>query len=230
MQHVPLKLTERADIDRPRERFLYQGAANVSNEELIALILRSGTKDEPVLQIASRLMQQLEHIQALKMTTLEELTKTKGIGTIKAVQLLAAVELGKRIASKNPLERYTIRSPADAAAYVMEDLTGLQQEHFLVMYLNVKNHVLHKEVVFIGSLNASLVHPREIFRNAIKRSAASILVAHNHPSGTTTPSPEDLDVTTRLVEVGKLVGIEVVDHLIIGDYDYLSLKEKGYIV
>ncbi|OCS88440.1 RadC family protein [Caryophanon tenue] len=230
MQHVPLKLTERADIDRPRERFLYQGAASVSNEELIALILRSGTKDEPVLQIASRLMQQLEHIQALKMTTLEELTKTKGIGTIKAVQLLAAVELGKRIASKNPLERYTIRSPADAAAYVMEDLTGLQQEHFLVMYLNVKNHVLHKEVVFIGSLNASLVHPREIFRNAIKRSAASILVAHNHPSGTTTPSPEDLDVTTRLVEVGKLVGIEVVDHLIIGDYDYLSLKEKGYIV
>ena len=230
MQHVPLKLTERADIDRPRERFLYQGAASVSNEELIALILRSGTKDEPVLQIASQLMQQLEHIQALKMTTLEELTKTKGIGTIKAVQLLAAVELGKRLASKNPLERYTIRSPADAAAYVMEDLTGLQQEHFLVMYLNVKNHVLHKEVVFIGSLNASLVHPREIFRNAIKRSAASILVAHNHPSGTTTPSPEDLDVTTRLVEVGKLVGIEVVDHLIIGDYDYLSLKEKGYIV
>lgn len=230
MQHVPLKLTERADIDRPRERFLYQGAASVSNEELIALILRSGTKDEPVLQIASHLMQQLEHIQALKMTTLEELMKTKGIGTIKAVQLLAAVELGKRLASKNPLERYTIRSPADAAAYVMEDLTGLQQEHFLVMYLNVKNHVLHKEVVFIGSLNASLVHPREIFRNAIKRSAASILVAHNHPSGTTTPSPEDLDVTTRLVEVGKLVGIEVVDHLIIGDYDYLSLKEKGYIV
>lgn len=230
MGQLIVKVQEMNEADRPRERFLYNGAASLTNEELIALILRSGTKDDSVLQLANRLMFHLERVQNLREATIEELMQVKGIGQIKALQILAAVELGKRIASKDILERYTIRSPADAAAYIMEDLTGLQQEHFLVMYLNVKNHVLHKEVVFIGSLNASIVHPREIFRNAIKRSAASILVAHNHPSGTTTPSPEDLDVTARLVEVGKLVGIEVVDHLIIGDYDYLSLKEKGYIV
>ena len=149
---------------------------------------------------------------------------------MKALQLLAAIELGKRISSKMDMTRYSIRSPADAAAYVMEELSGLQQEHFLVLYLNTKNEVMHKETVFIGSLNASIVHPREIFRHAIKRAAANILIVHNHPSGTLTPSAEDLEVTDRLVEVGKIVGIDVVDHLIIGDYEYLSFKEKGYIV
>lgn len=216
--------------NRPRERCLTYGAKALTHEELLALLLRTGTKDASVTQIAASIMERVERIQHLRDVTLQELTAIKGVGTMKALQLLAAIELGRRIASKVDEQRYSIRSPADAAAFVMEDLTGLQQEHFMVLYLNTKNEVLHKETVFIGSLNASIVHPREIFRHAIKRAAASILLIHNHPSGTLSPSAEDLDVTDRLVEVGKIVGIDVVDHLIIGDYDYLSFKEKGYIV
>ncbi|MEE1130348.1 MAG: DNA repair protein RadC [Caryophanon sp.] len=215
---------------RPRERFLAYGAAALTNEELLALILRSGTKEAAVTDVASDIMHKFERVQQLREATVQELTAIKGIGQMKALQLLAAIELGKRIASKTDVTRYSIRSPADAAEYVMEELSGLQQEHFLVLYLNTKNEVMHKETVFIGSLNASIVHPREIFRHAIKRAAANILIVHNHPSGTLTPSAEDLEVTDRLVEVGKIIGIDVVDHLIIGDYEYLSFKEKGYIV
>lgn len=170
--------------NRPRERCLTYGAKALTHEELLALLLRTGTKDASVTQIAASIMERVERIQHLRDVTLQELTAIKGVGTMKALQLLAAIELGRRIASKVDEQRYSIRSPADAAAFVMEDLTGLQQEHFMVLYLNTKNEVLHKETVFIGSLNASIVHPREIFRHAIKRAAASILLIHNHPSGT----------------------------------------------
>lgn len=213
-----------------QQRFLTYGVQQMTSEELIALILRSGTQEQSAEQLASTVMETIEKVQYLRQTTLQELLQIKGIGMKKAQQLLAAVELGRRITSKDDCVRYVIRSPEDAAAYVMEELTGLQQEHFVVLHMNVKNQVIHKETVFIGSLNASIVHPREIFRHAIKRAAAHILLVHNHPSGSLSPSAEDLEVTERLVEVGKLVGIEVVDHLIIGDYDYLSFKEKGYIV
>jgi DNA repair protein RadC len=139
------------------------------------------------------------------------------------------VEIGKRLYRKNSLERYTIRSPEDAAAYLMTDMTALNQEHFVVLFLNVKNEVLHKQTIFIGSLNSSIVHPRDIFREAVKRSAASIVVSHNHPSGNPTPSPEDIEVTRRLTEAGSIIGIEVLDHVIIGDHKFISLKEKGFM-
>ncbi|MER2047268.1 MAG: DNA repair protein RadC, partial [Solibacillus sp.] len=125
-------------------------------------------------------------------------------------------------------ERFTIRSPEDAATFLMQDMTSLQQEHFVCLFLNVKNQVLHKQTIFVGSLNASIVHPREIFREAVKRSAASIICSHNHPSGIPTPSPEDIDVTTRLYEAGKIVGVDLLDHVIIGDHQFISMKEKGY--
>ncbi|WP_245671926.1 RadC family protein [Caryophanon latum] len=149
---------------RPQERFLAYGAAALTNEELLALILRSGTKEATVTNVASELMHKFERVQHLKEATLQELMAIRGIGQMKALQLLAAIELGKRISSKMDMTRYSIRSPADAAEYVMEELSGLQQEHFLVLYLNTKNEVMHKETVFIGSLNASIVHPREIVR------------------------------------------------------------------
>ncbi|MER2114863.1 MAG: DNA repair protein RadC, partial [Solibacillus isronensis] len=152
----------------------------------------------------------------------------KGIGEAKAVLLLAAIELGRRLASKDLEERFTIRSPEDAATFLMQDMTSLQQEHFVCLFLNVKNQVLHKQTIFVGSLNASIVHPREIFREAVKRSAASIICSHNHPSGIPTPSPEDIDVTTRLYEAGKIVGVDLLDHVIIGDHQFISMKEKGY--
>jgi DNA repair protein RadC len=165
----------------------------------------------------------------LRDATIEELMSVKGIGKAKAVQVLASVEIGKRLYRKNSLERYTIRSPEDAAAYLMTDMTALNQEHFVVLFLNVKNEVLHKQTIFIGSLNSSIVHPRDIFREAVKRSAASIVVSHNHPSGNPTPSPEDIEVTRRLTEAGSIIGIEVLDHVIIGDHKFISLKEKGFM-
>lgn len=215
--------------DRPRERLIRQGASSLSNQELIAILLRTGTREESVLVLANRILSSFDKIQDLKDATIEEFMKVKGVGEAKAVQLLAAAEIGKRLYQKHSEGRYTIRSPEDAAAYLMTDMTSLNQEHLVVLFLNVKNEVLHKQTIFIGSLNSSIVHPRDIFREAVKRSAASIICAHNHPSGNPAPSPEDIDVTKRLIEAGSVMGIEVIDHVIIGNHKFISLKEKGYM-
>jgi len=215
--------------DRPRERLIRQGAESLSNQELIAILLRTGTKQESVLVLANRILSSFDKIQDLKDATIEELMLVKGVGKAKAVQILAAAEIGKRMYRKHSEGRYTIRSPEDAAAYLMTDMASLNQEHFVALFLNVKNEVLHKQTIFIGSLNSSIVHPREVFREAVKRSAASIIVAHNHPSGNPSPSPEDIEVTKRLIEAGSIMGIEVLDHVIIGDHQFLSMKEKGYM-
>lgn len=214
--------------DRPRERLLRQGAESLSNQELLAILLRTGTKEESVLVLANRVLNVFERLQHLKHATIEEMMAIKGIGEVKAIQLMAAVELGRRLAQKHNDEKFTIRSPQDAATYLMPDMTSLNQEHFVVLFLNIKNQIIHKQTIFIGSLNASIVHPREIFREAVKRSAASIICAHNHPSGVPTPSTEDIEVTKRIVEAGYIIGIELIDHVIIGDHQYISLKEKGY--
>ncbi|MGX6442923.1 RadC family protein [Neobacillus sp. K501] len=215
--------------ERPRERFIKNGPQSLSNHELLAILLRTGTKDESVLQLSNRLLTNFEGLRLLKAATLEEITEIKGIGQAKAIQILAAVEIGRRIANLNYTERYVIRSPEDGANYVMNDMRFLSQEHFVCLYLNTKNQVLHKQTIFIGSLNASIVHPREVFREALKRSAASIICLHNHPSGDPAPSREDIEVTKRLVECGKMLGIELLDHLIIGENKFVSLKEKGYV-
>ena len=152
-------------------------------------MLRTGTKQESVLVLANRILSSFDKIQDLKDATIEELILVKGVGKAKAVQILAAAEIGKRMYRKHSEGRYTIRSPEDAAAYLMTDMASLNQEHFVVLFLNVKNEILHKQTIFIGSLNSSIVHPREIFREAVKRSAASIIVSHNHPkSGNPSPS------------------------------------------
>ncbi|WP_342515257.1 DNA repair protein RadC [Sporosarcina sp. FSL K6-1522] len=215
--------------DRPRERLIRQGAGSLSNQELIAILLRTGTKSESVLVLANRILSSFDKIQDLKNVTIEELMAVKGVGQAKAVQLLAAAEIGKRLYQKHSEGRYTIRSPEDAAAYLMTDMSSLNQEHLVALFLNVKNEVLHKQTIFIGSLNASIVHPRDIFREAVKRSAASIIISHNHPSGNPSPSPEDIAVTKRLIEAGEIMGIETIDHIIIGDHQFVSLKEKGYM-
>ncbi|KSU63864.1 hypothetical protein AS034_06370 [[Bacillus] enclensis] len=215
--------------ERPRERLIQSGAASLSNQELLAILLRTGTKSESVLQLSNRLLTSFDGLNLLKDASLEEITKTKGIGLAKAVQIMAAVELGRRIGNLAFDDRYSIRSPEDGANYVMNDMRFLAQEHFVCLYLNTKNQVLHKQTIFIGSLNASIVHPREVFKEAFRRSAASIICVHNHPSGDPTPSREDIEVTKRLVECGRIIGIDILDHLIIGEKKFISLKEKGYL-
>ncbi|WP_035532005.1 RadC family protein [Halobacillus kuroshimensis] len=215
--------------DRPRERLIELGPAHLSNQELLAILLGSGTKQESVMELSNRLLVHFEGMTLLKDAAIEELTAIKGIGAAKAVQLLAAVELGKRMHKMKPVERYMIRSPEDGADFIMEEMRDLKQEHFICLFLNTKNQVLHRQTIFIGSLNASIVHPREVYKEAVKRSAASIICAHNHPSGDPTPSQEDIQVTQRLKECGKMIGIELLDHIVIGDRTFISLKEKGYL-
>ncbi|WP_269431660.1 DNA repair protein RadC [Bacillus sp. JCM 19034] len=169
--------------ERPRERMLKLGPCSLSNQEIIAILLRNGTKNESVLQLAQRVLAAFDGLVHLKEAAIEELCLINGIGEAKAIELAAAIELGRRIHCIKTGERYVIRSPEDVANYVMEDMRFLQQEHFDCLYLNTKNQVILRKTVFIGSLNASIVHPREVFKEALKRSAASIICLHNHPSG-----------------------------------------------
>lgn len=229
MQSETIMIRDYPEDERPRERFIQNGPESLSNHELLAILLRTGTKEESVLQLANRLLTNFEGLRFLKEATLDEFTEIKGIGKAKAIQVLAAVEIGRRISSLAYDDRYVIRSPEDGANYVMNDMRFLSQEHFVCLYLNTKNQVLHKKTVFIGSLNASIVHPREVFKEALRRSSASVICLHNHPSGDPAPSREDIDVTKRLAEAGKIIGIELLDHLIIGENKFVSLKEKGYL-
>lgn len=215
--------------ERPRERMLKEGAEALSNQELLSIVLRTGSKSESVLQLAHRILNQFEGLRLLKDATVEELMRLNGIGKTKAVQILATIELGVRISRMKNEDSYVIRSPQDGAKYVMDDMRFLSQEHFVCLYLNTKNQVMHQKTIFIGSLNASIVHPREVYKEAIKRSSASVVCFHNHPSGDPTPSHEDIEVTKRLSECGRLLGIEMLDHIIIGDQKFVSLKEKGIV-
>ncbi|TFB24936.1 JAB domain-containing protein [Filobacillus milosensis] len=215
--------------DRPRERLIQAGPQALSNQELIAILMGSGTKGTSALSLATRVLVHFEGLSLLKGATINELTMIKGIGEAKAVSIMAAIELGKRLHSFKVGDRFTIRSPEDGANFLMEEMRDLKQEHFVALYLDTKNQVIHRQTIFIGSLNSSIVHPREVFKEAIKRSAASVICAHNHPSGDPAPSNEDIHVTKRLSESGKVIGIELLDHLVIGDQKFISLKEKGYL-
>jgi DNA repair protein RadC len=228
-QLQPTMIRDIPPHDRPRERMIAFGPQSLSNHELLAILLRTGTKEESVLQLSNRILNEFEGLRLLKDASLEEITAIHGIGSAKAIQLMAAVEIGRRIGRLKYEDRFMIRAPEDAANYMMEEMRFLSQEHFVCLYLNTKNQVMHKQTLFIGSLNASIVHPREVFKEAFRRSAASIVCLHNHPSGDPAPSREDIDVTKRLVECGKILGIDVLDHLIIGEKKYVSLKEKGYL-
>lgn len=214
--------------DRPRERLLKYGAEVLSNAELIAIIIRTGNKNESAIALSNKIMN-IGDLNFLSECTVEELLKIKGIGSAKAAQIKAAVELSRRLKSFRSGYNISIRSPKDAADIVMEDMRHLKCEHLKVMFLNTKNVLMNIRDLSIGSLNSSIVHPREIYTEAIKKSSSSIIVLHNHPSGDPTPSDEDINITRRLFEVGKLVGIDMLDHIIIGDGTYISMKEKGII-
>ncbi|MBE3580046.1 MAG: DNA repair protein RadC [Thermoanaerobacteraceae bacterium] len=213
---------------RPRERMLLAGAQALSNAELLAILLRTGTPRENALDLAQRLLAQPGGLRYLAEVSLEELKEQKGIGLAKAAQIKAAVELGRRLAAYSA-HRPVIQQPGDVAALLMDEMRYLDREHFRTISLNTKNRILAVDNVAVGSLNASLVHPREVFKGPIKRSAAAIILVHNHPSGDPSPSVEDIQVTRRLAEAGRLLGIEVLDHVVLGDGSFVSMKERGLL-
>jgi len=215
--------------DRPRERLLRVGAIHLSDTELLAILLRTGRENETAYQLASRLLATFGDLHGLAQAAHSELTELKGIGQVKAIELQAALELGRRLQSAPRKRRATIRLPRDVADLMAPELAHLTQEHFVCLFLNTKNHVIGKQTIFVGSLDSSIVHPREVFKEAIRRSSASVICLHNHPSGDPTPSREDIAVTHTLREAGELVGISLLDHVIIGDGKYISMKEQGYM-
>ena len=215
--------------DRPRERLLKYGPEVLSNAELLAIIIRVGTKSENAIVLANKVLSTNEGLKYLSTCTIQELSSIKGIGGAKAAQIKAAVELGRRLKNYKQDVKIKISCPKDAAELVMEDMRYLKKEYLKVIFLNTKNVVIDVNDLFIGSLNSSVVHPREIYSEAIRKSSSSIIVCHNHPSGDPSPSEEDANGTKRLFEVGKLVGINLIDHIVIGDGTYISLKEKGII-
>jgi DNA repair protein RadC len=227
---VPWKgRTAKADGESPRERLLRYGAQVLRNDELLAVLMQSGNGQASVHELAARVLDSVSSLHALLDTQVEELMRIPGIGLAKALQIAAAVELGRRIVRRPADQMVKIRSADDAAEYVMDRMRHLKKEHFVTLHLNTKHCVIGEEVVSVGSLDASIVHPREIFKLAVKRSASAILCVHNHPSGDPTPSPEDIAVTKRLLEAGRVLGIDVLDHIVIGDGHYVSLKAAGYM-
>ncbi|TDY43358.1 DNA replication and repair protein RadC [Alicyclobacillus sacchari] len=215
--------------DGPRERLLRLGASALRIDELLACIMQSGNGRQNVYAIARSVVNHLGGLDALADIEVAELLQIPGIGRAKAVQIAAAVELGRRIARKPATEKRQIRTADDAAKYVMDRMRYLKKEHFVTLLLDTRHRVLAEDTSSIGSLDASIVHPREIFRRAVRCSASGILCVHNHPSGDPSPSPEDIAVTRRLVEAGRLLGIDVLDHIVIGDGKYVSLRAAGYL-
>ncbi|MFN2270177.1 MAG: RadC family protein [Anaerolineae bacterium] len=213
--------------ERPRERLARAGEGALSTAELLAIILRTGLGGENVLAMATRLISKYNGLPGLARASFAELQAEKGLGKAKTAQIKAALELGRRMLLTSPEDRFAVRSPADVAQLLMAEMAHLEQEHFRVLYLDTRNRLMGSETVYVGSLNASHIRVGEIFRDAVKRNCAAIIVVHNHPSGDPTPSPEDVAVTRQLVEAGKLLDIELLDHLIIGQQRFVSLRERG---
>jgi len=213
--------------ERPRERLYNNGPTELSLPELLAIVLGRGTKDASALALGYGLLERFGDIVALGRASLDDLKKTAGIGFVRACQVAAAFEIGKRFASVPGVQGASIRGPEDIAGIFMEEMKHLDREHFRAALLNTKNRILKVVTVSIGSLNASIVHPREILKPAISASAASIVLVHNHPTGDPAPSQEDVEFTRRFAKCGDLIGIKLLDHVIIGAGRYRSLKETG---
>lgn len=212
--------------ERPRERLKKYGKENISNEELLSIILNTGTKNKSVKDISNLILSKINDITDLKDITLNSLKQIDGIGEVKAIKILASIELGKRVYLDNNLVNIKMDTPEKIYNYMKGEVEGKNQEYFYAIYLDSKKNLIDKKLLFIGTLNKSIVHPREIFKYAYLLSASSIICVHNHPSGDTIPSKEDLNLTKALVEIGKIQGINIIDHIIIGK-NYYSLYQNG---
>ena len=220
------RITDLPIDDRPRERLVKLGAQALSSAELIAILLRVGVPGESVVQVGQRLLQAFGGLSGLHRAPISELVAQHGIGEAKAAQIKAAIELGRRLTLEAPEEKPTVNSPADAAALVQYEMSALEKEEMRVILLDTRNHVVDIVTVAHGSLNAAQMRVGEIFTPAVRKNVAALIAVHNHPSGDPTPSPQDVAITRAMIEAGKLLDIEVLDHLVIGQGKYTSLKEK----
>jgi DNA repair protein RadC len=215
---------------RPRERLQKYGSDVLSDIELLAVIMGRGTKAQPVLAIAQDLLEEFGSLRAINNASVEELSTIKGIGLAKATQIKAALQLGRRMEEQPQTnEQPVIKGPEDVDRLLRNKLSDKKKEHFAIIMLDTRNRLIRDTDISVGTLDASLVHPREVFKEAISASAASIMLVHNHPSGDPAPSDDDIRITKRLIEVGKLVDIEVLDHIIIGGEKWLSMKKEKII-
>ncbi len=226
-----LRMKDIPASERPYEKLEKFGPETLSNAELLAIVIRTGSSEETSVTLAQRLLALGEDrggITHLHDLSVEELRRMKGIGRVKSLQIKAVMELSKRVsASLINNNRVTIKSPVEVSALLMEEMRHLKKEVFKVILLNTKNHIIKYMDISIGSLNASIVHPREVFSEAVKAGCSGMLLVHNHPSGDPEPSREDIETTHRLVNAGNILGIKVLDHVVIGDGRYISLKEQG---
>jgi len=216
--------------ERPRERLFKLGSEALSATEVLALILGRGIKGESVIMTSQKLLSRFGDLKGVANASVEELTQTRGIGTAKAAQIKAALELSKRLeADVNEKPKQMLKSPEDVAAVMRSKLKGKKKEHFWVICLDTRNRLINHKLVSIGSLDTSIVHPREVFKEAVSSSAASVIFVHNHPSGDPEPSKEDVELTKRLAKAGEIIGIDVLDHIIVCDRSYLSLKANNLL-
>jgi DNA repair protein RadC len=226
-QQAAYRITDLAESQRPRERLAKHGPRALSNAELLAILLRVGVSGENAVQVGQRLLLKFGGVTGLHRAGFDEVCDQHGVGPAKAAQIKAALELGHRLSLESPEERPTVHSPEDAVALVRYDMSALEQEQLRVMMLDTRNRVLDIAEVYQGSLNSSQVRIGELFKSAIRRNAAAVIVIHNHPSGDPTPSPDDVAITRAIVQAGKLLDIDVLDHLVIGAGRHVSLKERG---
>jgi DNA repair protein RadC len=226
-KNTTYRITDLLMEERPRERLEKLGAQALSTAELLAILLRVGVAGENAVQLGTRLLREFNSLGGLQRASFADVCRFKGIGRAKASQIKAAIELGKRLSVEMPEEKPTIHSPQDAANLVMYEMSALTQEELWVMLLDTRNRHLQTEKIYKGSLNASSVRIGELFKGAIQRNAASLIVIHNHPSGDPAPSPEDIALTRAIVQAGKLLDVEILDHLVIGHNRFVSMKEKS---
>ena len=225
-QSTTYRIADLEERQRPRERLAELGAQALNDDELLAILLRVGLEGENAVQVGNRLLRELGGLFGLQRATFAELCQQRGLGEAKAAQIKAAIELGRRLMMVHPDERPIIQSPEDAAALVQYEMSAFAQEHLWVILVDTRHRVIAVDKLYTGSLNASTVRTGELFRMAIQRNAAAIIVVHNHPSGDPTPSPEDINLTRALIQAGKLLDIEVLDHLVIGMGRFVSLKRE----
>ena len=221
------RITDIEESERPRERLISLGAGALNNAELLAILIRVGTQKDNAITLGQNLLNKFDGLVGLHRAPIEDLTDIPGIGMAKAAQLKAAIELGRRISIADPKEKPVINSPSDVANLVQYEMSALEVEQLRVLLLDTRNRVQYSRTICTGSVNQSQVRVSEVFRDAVRNQISSIILIHNHPSGDATPSPDDVSLTRAIVQAGKLLDITVLDHIIIGRKQFVSLKERG---